>query len=276
MSATSPPTPSTPPSQAPGTPVASDLMPGGTPTGPQPPAGGGDQGPPPPTPSGRGGDDGWTPPPVPERSRSWVTRATLGAALVVVGIMWTLHLADVVALGAGEMFAIALLVVGVGLLVGTFVGRARWLILAGALLIPPVLAAQIAVPGPFTWDFEGGAGEVRVTAETLDELDDSYSLGAGSIRIDLTEMDFAGETVELDLSVGAGELHVIVPDDVEVEVNASSGIGQVSLLDEGRRGGVGPRSMSATASPDDAQGRLELEMSAGIGEIEVTSAPASR
>ena len=239
---------------------------------------GGAAGPPPAQPGDTGGGD-WSPPPAPQRPRSWVTRATLGAAFLAVGLLWTLQLAGLVDLGVGTILAVALLIVGIGLLIGAVVGRARWLILVGALLLPPVLAAQVAPPAFGTvvnWTTEGrGAGEMRVTPSDLDELQDSYQLGIGSVRLDLSELALEGETVTIDVEVGVGEIRVTVPDDVEVAATGSSGIGEVRLLDE-RSGGIGASEVSATQEPDDPDGRIELDLTTGIGEVRVASVPADR
>lgn len=247
-----------------------------TPPGGQP---GGPAGPPPTQPTGTGGS-GWTPPPVPERPRSWVTRATLGAALVAVGLLWTLRLAGVIELAAGPILAVALLIIGIGLLVGAVVGRARWLILVGALLLPPVLAAQVTPPafGSLLELRSDGrpAGELDVAPATLDELDSDYELGAGSIQLDLSELVLDGETVAIDVEVGVGEIDVIVPDDVEVDVSGRVGIGEVRLLDERQVGGIGVSGTSTTLEPDDPEGRIELDLAAGIGEITASSVPADR
>ncbi|MFW5933881.1 MAG: PspC domain-containing protein, partial [Actinomycetota bacterium] len=249
---------------------------------PTPPAGGQPGGPasPPPTqPSGSGGSS-WTPPPVPERTRSWVTRATLGAAFVAVGLLWTLRLAGVIDLAAGAILSVALLIVGIGLLIGAVVGRARWLILVGALLLPPVLAAQVTPPafGSLLELRSDGrpAGEIDLAPTELDELDRVYELGAGSIQLDLSELELDGETVTIDVELGVGEIDVTVPDDVEVDVSGRVGIGEVRLLDERQVGGIGVSGTTATLEPDDPEGRIELDLAAGIGEITASTVPTDR
>ncbi len=260
------------------TPMTSSTTPPPAPGHPGETRPGGSGGPPPVQPGGSDAGD-WSPPPAPQRPRSWVTRATLGAAFVAVGLLWTLQLAGLVDLGVGTILAVALLIVGIGLLVGAVVGRARWLILAGALLLPPVLAAQVAPPAFGTvvnWTTEGrGAGEMRVTPSDLDEVQESYQLGIGSVRLDLSELALEGETVAIDVELGVGEIRITVPDDVEVAVTGSAGIGEVRLLDE-RSGGIGASEVSATQEPDDPEGRIELDLATGIGEIRVTSVAADR
>lgn len=235
----------------------------------------------PPTPPTDMGDhgDGWTPPPTPERGDSVLGRATVGVMLVTVGALWTLRLAGAITIGTGQILAAALLVVGIGLLVGAVMGRARGLVWLGIVLLPFVLVAQVAGNGwlgavpVFTSDGPA-AGDLRLTPTELDDLQPSYELGAGSLRLDLTELPLDGETVRVEVSVGAGEIRVTVPDDVDVRAEGSVGIGQVRLF-ERSAGGLGVGDISTTVEVDDPRGTVLLELNAGLGEIRVDQAPAS-
>ncbi len=224
-------------------------------------------------------DGDWTPPPAPERSRSVLGRATVGLMLVTVGILWTLRLAGVLAITAGQLLAAALLVGGLGLLVGAFLGRSRGLIWLGVVLLPLVLLAQIpeatwvsAVPVVST--DSAAAGELRLVPTEFDDLEPRYEIGAGSIRLDLTELPFDGESVDLEVSVGAGEIRIIVPDDVTVTANGSVGIGQIRLEDRSA-GGLGVGDLEVELDPDDPVGSLDLEINAGLGDIRMDVAPAA-
>lgn len=237
---------------------------------------------PPTPPSGDGGGDGsgWTPPPAPERSGGLLGRLTVGLVLVTVGLLWSLRLAGALTITGGQLLAAALLVVGLGLLVGAVAGRARGLIWFGAVLLPLVLIAQIpgsswidTVPS-MTTESGTAAGELRLTPADVAELQDSYELGAGSIRLDLTELDLDGNDLKVEISVGAGEIRVIVPDDVDLDASASIGIGEIRLL-ERRSGGIGVGDLEVSAqATGQARGSIELELSTGIGNIRVEQAPA--
>ncbi|MFU8840510.1 MAG: PspC domain-containing protein [Nitriliruptoraceae bacterium] len=235
---------------------------------------------PPAPPAGDG--DGWTPPPVPERSNGLLSRATVGLLLVTVGILWSLRLAGALAITGAQLLAAALLVVGLGLLVGAFVGRARGLIWVGAILLPLVLLAQLpgsswidTVPSVTTGSGTA-AGELRLAPTDLDDLQDSYEVGAGSIRLDLTRLPLDGEDLEVEISIGAGEIRVVVPDDIDLNASASVGIGEIRLL-ERRSGGIGVGELEVTYdAPGQAAGSLDLELSTGIGGIRVEQASPAR
>ena len=78
-------------------------------------------------------------------------------------------------------FAVCLGVVGLGLVVGTVVGRARGLIAVGALLVIATSIAGVSHVG-----LRGGVGERTWTPHTLDAVRDTYRLGIGEARVDLS------------------------------------------------------------------------------------------
>lgn len=233
---------------------------------------------PPTPPAPAGGGEGWNPPPAPDRGDSVLGRATVGLMLVTLGVLWTLRLAGVLTIGVGQMLAAALLVVGLGLLVGAIAGRSRGLVWLGVILLPFVLVAQVPGSGwtgvfPTVNTASDAVGEVRLVPTDLAELESSYELGAGSLRLDLTELPLDGETVRVELSVGVGEIRVIVPDDVDLTAEGSVGIGEVRLL-ERSAGGLGVGDVRTDTEVEDPRGEVELELSAGLGEIRVDQAPA--
>ncbi|MFA9431457.1 PspC domain-containing protein [Egicoccus sp. AB-alg2] len=223
----------------------------------------------PPRAPGEGGGDGrdWTPPPVPE-SRGILTRITLGAALLTVGVLWLLNVADATALRPGQIVSAALLVVGVGLLVGSVVGRGRGLIGAGLLLLPVVLVLQLLRPFPVDAFTSGGqpAGQRFETPAVEAEVRDTYTLGAGELRIDLSEVQFTDDR-DVTVQTGFGDVTVYVPEDVTVEVHAQSGAGQMTLLGQ-RTDGVGlDRTVVDEVPGSDV--RLTLDVQVGFGQIRV-------
>lgn len=259
----------------------------GSPSSPgaEPPPGSGAwwqaSGPPPVRPPGNGGGGGghWTPPPVPTRRRSLLTRFTLGLALVTVGVLWSLRVAEVMTIGWGSILSAALLVIGLGALVGSVVGRARPLVLVGVGLLPIVVLSQVVspwtdgrlaeVPGLSAADGERrGGGAMRQSPTSVDQIEPSYEMGFGSIRLDLRNLEFDGAAVATRIESGVGEVRVFVPEDVEVAVQAQSGIGQVVLFDQERSSGFGAERRSVHR-PDDPAGVVDLDLSVGIGSVQV-------
>jgi len=77
--------------------------------------------------------------------------------------------------------------IGVGLLIGTFFGRAHGLIALGVLAIPILLVtAVVHVPLSGVW------GERDYAPISLDEVRAEYGLSGGSLRLDLRNLDEVG------------------------------------------------------------------------------------
>jgi phage shock protein PspC (stress-responsive transcriptional regulator) len=246
------------PAAAPGGSSPTDPLPGYPPASPPPsgpPAGPYGYRPPVPPP----------PPPAPRRPHSALFSVTMSLVLVGLGTLKLIELAgtDVV---PSAYPALALAIIGLALLVGTRVGRSRGLIAMG--IIAMLLTG--AVSAADTWDdHDHNRVDLRLTPSTLSELPASQDFGAGTVRYDLTRLDFTGATQSLRLSIGAGEIVVIVPRDVDVTATASMGVGQVDLFGQGR-GGL-PSDLTVTDLGGDGAGggTLDLALDAGVGHLEV-------
>jgi phage shock protein PspC (stress-responsive transcriptional regulator) len=232
-----------------------------TPVGAPPPA--------PPDPTG----PAWTPPPVRPRERSPLGRVTLGLALLAGGTAWLLDLLEVVEVPIASMLAVVLLVLGLGLLVGSFLGRARWLAAVAALVLPFALVATVL--DDLGIDVSGGVGERQVVVTSASQLDQPVTMGAGELRIDLTGLpEDALDDVVLDASLGAGELRVIVPEGVGLDGRMRLEVGEARLIDQTVGGLDVALDVDVVAEP--GQPTLTLDLRAGVGEIRVSTAdPAS-
>lgn len=207
------------------------------------------------------------PPPQPPRDKSVLGPLTVGVLLVTAGVLVMLGLTGVAGISAVVIVSSALLVVALGLLVGTFAGRARGLIALGVVLVL-ALVPLAAVPRELRAG--DGAGERVFRPTTLAELRGEYRLGAGELTLDLTNLDLGGTSHDVDVSVGAGQIRVWLPDQpTGVEVDAQVGVGSVALPGAGEQGGLGVE-RSWSDNPDDAAGnQLDLELHVGIGQVEV-------
>jgi phage shock protein PspC (stress-responsive transcriptional regulator) len=196
----------------------------------------------------------------PRRRRSILGRLTFGALLITIGLMATLD-ASGLTQPALRHYAVAMvLVVGIGLLIGTLFGRSRGLIVFGISLLP-FLFASAAVTAPFT----GGFGDPTYRLLGPAEIDEPYRLAAGEMRLDLGGIDLAaGETVEIEASVGAGRLYVIVPADAGLDVAGHVGFGEVSLLGNDDGGIDIDRRLQRRG-----EGTIVLDLDVGFGQVDV-------
>src|SRR5439155_11541866 len=110
----------------------------------------------------------------PRRERSPLGWITLGALLVVVGGAAGFDQAGIVSPSPGQYVALAVTVIGLGLLAGAWWGRARWMAVLGLLLLPVVLLASlIQVP------LVGGFGQRSATPASSADLRSPYRIAGG-------------------------------------------------------------------------------------------------
>jgi phage shock protein PspC (stress-responsive transcriptional regulator) len=185
-----------------------------------------------------------------------------GVALLAVGGLAILQNLNAVHVSAVRFPALALLVLGVGLLVGAFIGRARWLILPGLLLVPIVLAASlIDVP------LEGGVHEIHAFPQTPQAVAGSYRVAAGSIHLDLTSLEGTAVTPVIGASTGVGKIDVVVPFDAHVVATGKAGVGMVMVGPFSTDRGL-DRSLHRAWEPTYGDGpTITLDLQTGVGDI---------
>lgn len=205
------------------------------------------------------------PEPKPRREPSRLGRYTFASMLVIVGLMAMVDNASA-ALDPtiGQYAAIAVGVVGVGLLMGSVRGRSRPLILLGVLLLPfTFIGFDLGLP------VATGAGEGSHSPATVEDLDD-YELFAGDLNVDLTAMAWDDQgrlPAETSLEVVFGQINVVVPSDVTVELDGRALAGQVSLVNR-HNAGLNAH-MQHVADGEDEGPRLTLDAEVLFGQINV-------
>jgi phage shock protein PspC (stress-responsive transcriptional regulator) len=194
-------------------------------------------------------------PHVPRGPLGWYTVA---ATLIGVGLLAVVDNVSDASVMPGQYFGLALAIVGIGLVIGSWWGNARLLILP-ALLILPIGWAMSYVTVPI----EGGTGDQEFSPATMQELDDEYRLASGSLTLDLRELEAGDEPIEISASVAFGTLTVFLPEDAQVELDSHIGIGGSNIFGNRQSGtDVTERYVRGEDGP-----RFVLELGAGMGYI---------
>lgn len=221
--------------------------------------------------------DGGAPPPVARapRERSALGTLTLSVTVLVTGILLALRENGVEQLTVARILAVALLVVGAGLVLGTWWGRARWLALVGLVLAGLLVPAALLEDAPGS--LSGGIGERTWVPADAAARDRSYQLGAGEAVLDLRQLEPGGARRVIDAEVGVGMLLVIVPEDLVVRVAAEVGLGEIAVRDlDGSRTDQGPDGADLyeefVVGGPARDATVELDLEVGAGEIEVRRA----
>jgi phage shock protein PspC (stress-responsive transcriptional regulator) len=215
-----------------------------------------------------------TPPPAP-RQRSYLGLATLSVSVITMGVLGILAMSGAVGIPAVVVLAAGLGVLGLGLLVGAFVGRARWLI---ALALPLLLVTALIslIPSNLALKVRGGIGERTWTPTRMVDVADPYRLGVGSAALDLTALALPTDpaaVIPIHASVGVGELLVTVPEGVNVVVTATAGLGEISIEGTPKKSGQDRRLTADVAGLiDESSPTIQLTTDVAIGNVEVSRA----
>lgn len=172
-------------------------------------------------------------------------------------------------------FAIPLGVLGLGMVVGAFLRGGRGLIVlavpvgAAAMFISVLPTGANGYPAPFDAPWRG-TESVAVHPKTERELQPEYRTSVGEIDLDLTGLRLDGRTARTAASSQLGQVEVIVPREVDVEVTCSTKAGAVDCFDE-RRSGTGTSARVRDTGPDGpGGGLLQLDLSTSTGKVEVS------
>jgi len=189
--------------------------------------------------------------------RSYLGLFALSAAILVGGLFAILTAAGV-SVPAVVVASSMLLVIGAGLLVGAFRGRARWLIVPAIVMLLVTQGAAAASRYAGGWD--GSTGDVRWVPTSASE---SFELGAGSARLDLGSLP-QGE-VDIDVSIGAGELLVLLPADTQLEIDSTLGAGELRVPGERPQSGLGLDSSRTVTTADGSTPTTTVTLTSNIG-----------
>ncbi len=205
----------------------------------------------------------WPPPP-PPRPRSALGLATLSLAAVVSGCLAWAASSGADGIEPTHVVAAALLVVGGGLVVGTVLGRARWLIAVG-IVLSLVLAGTAGAQASGV-SLDGGVGE-RLWVVGVADREPSYTLGVGEATLDLTRLPADGPHVVVRARVSLGHLVVLVPAGLPVRVRGTVQLGDITEFGLDLAEGSSVERTRSYGPPGDP--RVEVEAVVGTGQIEV-------
>ncbi|MEV5746659.1 PspC domain-containing protein [Actinoallomurus sp. NPDC052308] len=212
-------------------------------------------------------------PVVPRRRRSYLTVCTLVTAVLVAGVLYAVgdprpDLGRLQIIIAG-----ALVVVAAGLLIGSWFGRDRKLIIVGAIMSLALASSSIA----------GDPAVARRTHTTawrpadVSSAEQSHKVVIGEGTVDLTTVPLApGQLVSVTATVTLGVLTVRLPATARVELDAQSFLGDITVdrqITSGPRAKVN-RVLDPEVRPAGAAPTIALRLRGRVGDMEVTRVPA--
>jgi hypothetical protein len=170
--------------------------------------------------------------------------------------------------------AVALTVLGAGLVVGSVAGRARALIIPAVVLVPVV--ATLGTLDHVGLDPFHSIGQRTYQVDGLADPDlrPAYHLGTGDLRLDLSRFDPQGAAVPVRADVAVGSLRVWVPTGVEVAVHGEVAGGALEVAGDEHDGRGEHRDLVLPGVP--GRGRIDLDVEVGFGALRVTVGSAPR
>ncbi|TJZ81630.1 PspC domain-containing protein [Rhodococcus oryzae] len=196
------------------------------------------------------------PPVLPKPPKSRLTTTVLGLAIIAAAATWAVSSAtNAEWLTPARIGAVALAVIGIGMLIGAFLRRGYGLLVVTGPLIGFVLLASLI--GPIDWNTEN-MGEKSWKPTAAADLQSEYSGRFGDFTLDLRSLQLDKDTtVDVDLSMGS--FRVYVPENMDVKNTCSMAFGETNCLPEGINGGA-----DGTGGPV-----LTLNMDGTFGEMRV-------
>jgi phage shock protein PspC (stress-responsive transcriptional regulator) len=204
-----------------------------------------------------------------KREHSMLGVLTISMLLLVLGVTAALDAGNAVHPAPDDYLALALGVLGLGLVVGGWFGRARWLTWLGI----PVLAVLIVV-GTSGVSLEGGTGDRTYAPLRAADIAPEYRVGVGTLQLDLSGVNFAEQLVRTKVSAGIGSVEVILPPGADVSIDGRAGIGAVDLLDRTQNGTSVHNTVVDYGPSGDGSLDLTLDLDVNIGDVVVTRAQA--
>jgi hypothetical protein len=199
------------------------------------------------------------------RHRSKVTAATIGLALVVVGLCVLLAPYSRW-LTPPHVLGLVLAVLGLGLVTGLFRRAGRGLVW---LALPVGLAAVgLTGTGGGHWD---GAGIREWHPVSVNDVQRVYRLTAGDLNLDLSGLALNnGASVTTEVQVSSGNVRIRVPRNARVEAHCSAGVGHLNCLDHQASGpGATTQSIADGSANRSTGGGIMLNVHVGTGYVEV-------
>lgn len=192
----------------------------------------------------------------------------VGLVLVAAGALWLLAALGV-EIPVAMVAPVVLITLGVAVVVAAVRGEDHAAI-GLAVFVGVWIAIAAIVTSVVDVPLTGAVGEHDLQPATAAELEADYRLFAGSQVLDLRGLELGEGTTEVSLSTVLGEVEVIVPQGMEVRIDAAVAGGSLDLFGE-VVDGLGLDDVEESEGWADAARRLDLELRVGLGEVHVTT-----
>ena len=186
-----------------------------------------------------------------QRPRSRLTPVVIGLAVLAAAAAGALAATGVEWMTPARIAAVALAVIGFGLIIGAFLRRGYGLMVVLAPLAGFVILASLI--GPVEFD-RGAMGEHVWAPATAADLASDYKITMGSGTLDLRHLPLT-EDRKVDVHVQMGDFRVLVPESMRLHTTCNARMGDVACP----QGTTGP--------PNGPVLTLDIDVHAGNAEV---------
>ncbi len=164
--------------------------------------------------------------------------------------------------------AVMVILAGLGVAVAGVLGRTSGG-LGGLAVVTLLVIVPIGAVSTSSWSNTTFVGDVSYRPTDIASAEDGYSILAGTVVLDLTDLPASADPVEIPVRLLAGDLRVVIPEDADVTARVRQTAGDFAWLDDPLQTGVaGADWQTYTSSGDDGR-EIELEISMGAGSLRV-------
>jgi phage shock protein PspC (stress-responsive transcriptional regulator) len=184
---------------------------------------------------------------------AWIVLLVAGGAILWITRHSKAATGDAGALASEDSRRMRRLVKGLAIALGTLLA----LLLVGAAIVAATFDVELG----------NGVGDRNYVVAGTQDLRHTYKLGIGDMTVDLRNVRFADAETRVKARVDIGNLRVIVPQDVALQVRGDAQLGEVHILgksDDGRH--------ATTSVAQTGKHVLVLDTHVGVGQVRVTRA----
>lgn len=121
-------------------------------------------------------------------------------------------------------------------------------------------------------DREQFAGDMRLGDSAWAPENSSYNVNIGDMHVDFTTAIFSDGETEIDLSCWIGEISVIIPDELAVDLLMETNVGEVVFVGHAEKSGITNNVIKYRSEGyDEAPKKLKLRATLNVGSIKVKS-----
>ena len=209
--------------------------------------------------------------------------AVVAVAVIALTVFFSLVSSGPRSWGPGWFFGagmVWLAVAAIAVLAVARVGGAHRLLKALGLMILSLVALLAVIVGGALTEvalsgvpIHGGVGDRELRPTVASQVQRDYRLAIGNMVLDLRNVQFPAGSTSVNASVGIGHLLVEVPPGVDVNVNAHSGIGNVTYSDgQGNTDAQSFGTGSAAGAGNPSVAHLNLTATTGVGVVQLARA----